>query len=111
MKIVISSASLLSLNISGNSALRHLDLRCAALTSLTASQCHRLEQLQEGFACRSLKAVNFAGCSCLQGASRSTFSSIFLAASTSSRELQQCERETLRGFPFGSLAHADQCIV
>ena len=34
-----------------------------------------------------------------------------LVASTSSRELQRCERETLRGFPFGSLAHADQCIV
>ena len=78
MKVVISSASLLSLNISGNSALRHLDLRCAALTSLTASQCHRLEQLQEGFACPSLKAVNFAGCSSLQGISRSALSSLSL---------------------------------
>ena len=67
-KLVISSASLLSINVSSNSSLSHLGLKCAALTSLAASLCHRLEQLQEDFTCPNLKGANFAGCKALQGA-------------------------------------------
>ena len=55
------------MNVSSNHGLSHLALNCAALTSLMASQCYRLEQLQEGFSCPNLKFVNFAGCKALQG--------------------------------------------
>lgn len=55
------------MNVSSNSSLSHLGLNCAALTSLMASQCYRLEQLQEGFSCPNLKLANFAGCKALQG--------------------------------------------
>ena len=66
-KLVICSASVLSVNVSSNSSLSHLALNCAGLTSLMASQCYRLEQLQEGFSCPNLEAANFAGCKALQG--------------------------------------------
>lgn len=66
-KLVICSASVLSVNVSSNSSLSHLALNCAGLTSLMASQCYRLEQLQDGFSCPNLKVANFAGCKALQG--------------------------------------------
>lgn len=103
MRVVISSASLLSLNISGNSALCHLDVRCAALTSLTASQCHRLEQLQEDFACPSLKAVNFAGCSSLQGVSRSTLSSGFWLPAQAQESYRNAKGRLYADSPLGVL--------
>ena len=65
--LTISSASVLSVNVSSNHSLTYLALNCAALTSLMASQCYRLEQLQEGFTCPNLKFANLAGCKALQG--------------------------------------------
>ena len=55
------------MNVSSNSSLSHLAMNCAALTSMMASQCYRLEQLQEGFSCPSLEVANLAGCKALQG--------------------------------------------
>ena len=64
---MVTSASLLSLNVSSNPSLTHLGLKCAALESVAGSQCHRLEQLQEDFSCPSLRTINLAGCKALQG--------------------------------------------
>ena len=64
---MVASLSLLSLNVSSNPSLTHLGLRCAAIKLVAASQCHRLEQLHEDFACPSLRSINLAGCKALQG--------------------------------------------
>lgn len=66
-KVVLTSSTLRSLNVSGNSSLSHLQLACEALESLSASQCGRLEALHESFACPALLQANFAGCKSLSG--------------------------------------------
>ncbi|BDA46237.1 probable EIN3-binding F-box protein 1 [Coccomyxa sp. Obi] len=66
-KVVLACPQLISLNVSGNSSLTHLSLKCTALESLRAAQCLRLEGLQEGFCCPALLHANFAGCRSLTG--------------------------------------------
>ena len=65
----MSCPQLHSLNISGCSALEHVNLACPGLETLSAAQLPRLEVLQEPFACPRLREANFAGCKNLAGAS------------------------------------------
>lgn len=66
-KVIFACPQLISLNVSGNSSLTHLAVKCTALESLRAAQCPRLDGLQEGFCCPALLYANFAGCRSLTG--------------------------------------------
>lgn len=66
-KVVLTCAQLRSLNVSGNGSLTHLALNCAALESLSASQCPRLVGLVEGSSFPALLNANFAFCKSLTG--------------------------------------------